>query len=396
MVTLLGLGLALPAAGQALDRADASADDALIGVGAGYDPGAVDGAPIINGEAATIDDWPMTGGLIVNASATIPQFGTLTSRALMCSATLIAPDVVLLAAHCVDIDGLIDAASQGGVAIEDLQDLQFGFSRQVELWQYDLVSSALNGPLDWPEDTVFAKDWVYHEDFSLAGLQVGLAENFDVALLFLEEPILDVPFALLPTAAEADQVVVGAPVTIVGWGQQQQDAIAGTVGYKRMAASTIDEVADYEMQIGKDYENGRKCHGDSGGPTFLDVTTTSAITTRTVGITSHAYDATTDCRVTGGVDTRVDHYLGWIDQQMSDRCADGTRVWCEVDGIVPPPDANGDFVWEQVATGDPLDGDGEDGKGGCGCAVGPSGAPGGAVLALTAMALAVLGVRRRV
>ena len=53
------------------------------------------------------------------------------------------------------------------------------------------------------------------------------------------------------------------------------------------------------------------------------------------GVTSHAYDDS-DCFETGGVDTRVDAFLDWIDDEMRLRCDDGTRAWCEVPGIVNP------------------------------------------------------------
>ena len=82
----------------------------------------------------------------------------------------------------------------------------------------------------------------------------------------------------------------------------------------------------------------RKCHGDSGGPTFLDVETDSSESMRLIGVTSHAYDDS-DCNETGGVDTRADAYLDWIDAEMTARCDDGTRVWCDVTGILPPPAA---------------------------------------------------------
>ena len=341
---------------------------------------------IINGEPATIDEWPMTGGLIMNASATVEGFGTVNGRALMCSSTLIAPDVVLLAAHCVDIEGLVEIATQSGYSIENFSDLQFGWSRQTELYQWDLMDSAINGPKDWPEDNVFAKTTVHHPDFDIATLQVGLAKNNDIALMFLEEPVFDVPFAVLPTEEEADQIVLGSPVTIVGWGQQQQDAIPGTVGYKFKADSTVDEIARFEIQIGKDFEAGRKCHGDSGGPTFQAMETTSALKERVIGVTSHAYDATTDCRVTGGVDTRVDFFLDWIDAEMTKACEDGTRVWCDEPGIIPPPDESGVFAFELLA-----EGEGEEEKAkGCGCDSTPSRG-----IAALLPALSLLSLRRR-
>ncbi len=33
---------------------------------------------------------------------------------------------------------------------------------------------------------------------------------------------------------------------------------------------------------------------------------------------------------------QIDSALDWIDQQMQDRCNDGSRSWCAVKGIIPP------------------------------------------------------------
>src|SRR5690606_16203286 len=52
-----------------------------------------------------------------------------------------------------------------------------------------------------------------------------------------------------------------------------------------------------------------------------------------IGITSHAYDVE-DCNK-GGVDTRADAWFAWLDEKMSDACDDGTRSWCDVEGVIP-------------------------------------------------------------
>ena len=90
------------------------------------------------------------------------------------------------------------------------------------------------------------------------------------------------------------------------------------------------------MKIGELEDDVRKCHGDSGGPSFMEVTADTEVSTRLVGVTSHAYDRS-DCEETGGVDTRVDAYLDWIDGELRARCEDGTRSWCEEPGIVAAP-----------------------------------------------------------
>ena len=111
-----------------------------------------------------------------------------------------------------------------------------------------------------------------------------------------------------------------------------------------------------------------------------------------VGVTSHSYDAS-DCFETGGVDTRVDYYLDWIDQEMTRRCDDGTRVWCDTPGIIEPP-----LPEEDLDTGDTAApagqgfSDVDTGVGGCSCSSSPGGATGLAALLLALAAF--VGVRR--
>jgi MYXO-CTERM domain-containing protein len=304
---------------------------------------------IINGEAPSADHHPEAGGMLAGA---VIDFGgsTFDLKMLMCSSTLIAPDVVLLAAHCVDFEYYEQMAGM------QFDNVDIAFSRTADLSGY----AGMPGT-DWPADSVFAWDVAAHPEFSMQAIQMGLAENFDIALMFLDEAVLDVAPALLPTEAEATALVEGAVVEIVGWGQQTSDQTppAGTVGIKMAGTSVVGDIAAHEFQVGVAEDDVRKCHGDSGGPSYLDVGGTGN-SKRLVGVTSHAYDQT-DCRETGGVDTRVDYYLEWIDAEMRSRCEDGTRVWCETEGIVPSDFSPEGFVFEET----------EDEVEGCSCSTAP-------------------------
>lgn len=285
--------------------------------------------PIINGEAADETVYPMSGATIVDVMI---DYGreSMQYKGMLCSSTLIAPDVVLLAAHCLDPVAL--TYGYGDVTSETM-----GWTRQSDLSRWDGSST----PSDWPSDIVMATDWVWHERFSMYTLEVGIAENYDVGLVFLEEALTDVEPAVLVTEEEATQIEEGDVVDIVGWGQQQQQSRPGTYAYKYWGVSTIGEIGPPEFQVGPDADDVRKCHGDSGGPTFMIVETDSPEKTRQIGVTSHAYD-NSDCSRTGGVDTRIDHHLAWIDEQMRAACDDGTRVWCDEAGILAPPEAETD------------------------------------------------------
>ena len=47
---------------------------------------------IINGEDAATDDYPMTGGMLMDATVTFGASGGYDMRMFVCSSTLIAPD----------------------------------------------------------------------------------------------------------------------------------------------------------------------------------------------------------------------------------------------------------------------------------------------------------------
>jgi len=368
---LIPILLALPALAGAADFADLTSPDDGAAVDAPTTPLETEAStPIINGVAATIDDYPSSGGMLLDVTAQ-----GATYRLLMCSSTLIAPDVVLLAAHCVDEDTLAASFGVRSVTIDEVR-----FSRQADLSSFD--GSRMP---EWPTDAVAASEWTHHEQYDYMTMQVGLADNYDLGLLFLSTPILDVPFAYLVTAEEAAQLVVDAPVTVVGWGYQDS-AMRGEVGTKQMGDSFVAEVGNSEFQVGFAKEDVRQCHGDSGGPVYMQVTTDSPETLRHVGLTSHTYD-TSQCRRTGAVNTRTDTYLTWIDEQMRSRCQAGTRSWCDVEGIIPPPEPP-----PPVDTSDTAGGD-DGGKGGkddkkCGCATPASSVTGGLALALVGLALA--------
>ncbi len=365
--TLALLALSLPA--SATELADADLLD---------DEGQLDSQEIINGEEATADDYPMTGGVIFDGTIDMGSWGSAEMRAFMCSSTLIAPDTVLLAAHCID-----DVALTYGLG--EVTDKTYYWTRQADLSDHDGSSIA-----DLPADAVASVGFVAHEDFDLYSMSVGIADNADIALIFLEEAVTDVPFAYLPqNTDEDDQLVEDAEVTVVGWGQQTATSgwtapPAGTYLYKMMGESYVGELGEAEFQVGVEEDDVRKCHGDSGGPSFQLVDTDLVEDMRLVGVTSHAYDST-DCNSKGGVDTRVSAYLDWIDAQMVSACEDGTRVWCEQEGI-PVVDAGADE--DENSDLGILEGD--DGAKACGCAA-PS-VPASAWLLLGSLGLLV---RRR-
>jgi hypothetical protein len=248
-----------------------------------------------------------------------------------CSSTLIAPDVVLLAAHCVDPAVL----SQGG----SVEDLEFRWSRQVDLTEPDSPSDA------WPDDAIRAVATVFPDEWAIDNMQdfsLGVPK-YDIALMFLEEAVQGVAPAVLVDAETAQAIAPGVVVDVVGWGFNEPIGIMESFmppspdafGRKMWGTTRLDAVGDFEIQVGDEASATRKCRGDSGGPTFMEVSDDTVETYRLIGVTSRAADFTL-CETMGGYDTRVDAYLDWIDEELRAACDDGTRVWCDEPGIIGP------------------------------------------------------------
>jgi secreted trypsin-like serine protease len=313
------------------------------------------GQAIINGTACGEGEEPTTVGILVDMKLQSNFFGTVPVRTLVCTGTLIAPDTVMAAAHCVDEATL---SSVAGVPAT-VKDAKFSITFQRDLTEL-VEAASTTGAVAFPADAIAVRKAVPNPDFTLEVANVGPTKTNDTAVLFLEQTAPVAPEVVI-TREEAAQLAVGKLVKIAGYGQQTvtsrfQQPPPGTVGVQMCAETTINELGTHEMQIGNGTSTGRKCQGDSGGPTFMTVETGTFNKRRVIGITSHSYDQT-NCQK-GGIDVRVDAYLDWLDQQMTAACNDGTRVWCDVPGVVPPE------FWEPK----PVDpGSAGDADKGCGC-----------------------------
>ena len=348
---------------------------------------------IINGEAIGTDEFPSAGQLIFTGTIALGNW-ELPATMPLCTATLIAPDVLLSASHCVEEFFLHYGA---GTLIDPL----FCVSFDEDLSWMAEPSHQGNPPL--PDDAVCGSAWVQHPDWDVQEMMNfqgdGLANFHDLSLIFLDEAIEDRPFAYLPDEDEGGQLVEQMEVDIVGYGQRTPEPMDPwnpdpDAAYKRYWAHTfINELGDHEMQIGGDVSTGRKCHGDSGGPTYVDVETDLSVARRVVGVTSRAYSAAEDCNL-GGVDMRIDPFLDWIDGALREACDDGTRVWCDEPGIPRPDPVEGDDDDDDDTTADDDDDD-DDGGGGCECAQDAAIGRPPSFAGFAALLIAAIGLRRR-
>ncbi len=216
-------------------------------------------APIIGGTTAPFDD-------------------AVVELDIGCTGTLIRPNIVLTASHCLPVGRVNFGPSLGS----------FTASRRV----IDMFKSRR--------------------------YQAGLYAGGDVALLLLESDapsdITPLPFNDVYNLTQAD---VGAEIRTVGYGNT--DGVAGTgFGVRRQITHNILGVSDEFIQFGTSSAN--TCQGDSGGPTFMVIDGVE----RVIAVTSFG---TTGCRDSSDV-TRVDVFADEFLHEVID-------AWtgpCKVDG----------------------------------------------------------------
>ncbi len=204
-----------------------------------------------------------------------------------CTGTLIEPDVVLTAAHCVD-----------GREAETLA-VFFG---------NDVAGSGERVPVARIE---VHPAWDRNQTRN------------DIALLLLDRPVDHAPVPLFE--ASLDEDLVGGEVRVVGFGAPERGA-SGSIGDKRQGTATLTSFTADEFRI--DASPSMTCGGDSGGPVLLAVGDTEYL----LGVTSWGDP---ECEVYA-VNTRVDFHrddfiLGLVDDLGLDPRGpiDPTEAFCE-------------------------------------------------------------------
>jgi len=197
--------------------------------------------------------------------------------AFRCSATLIAPTVVLTAGHCAGEPGEFS-----GMRIFTESDVQ-------------------NGNNNYPfggRNSVAAREWHAHPLFTERAFFLH-----DVGVVLLKKAV-NLPtgqYGKLPTQDQLDALEHGSATTFtaVGYGLQQINPVKIEAERIRMFAEPHliqingGIVGDFSLLLSNNTSTGGTCFGDSGGPDYLGTSNVIA------GVTSFGLNG--NCAGTGGV-----------------------------------------------------------------------------------------------
>jgi Trypsin len=247
---------------------------------------------IVNGEFTA--QHPTVAALLIGANAE--------TAAQHCTATLIGCQTILTAAHCVcDAEG---SDCQPGQAREPRPGRYFVFLQHAGTFAVDRI--------------------VVHPDYR--------TDVADIAVLHISTPVTGIAPTPINRTGSPPHGMTG---TVVGFGRQ--GGAVSDYGLKRTGTVTLDACANgissehsvcwtFDAPGGAPGTNSNTCHGDSGGPLFVDYGCGPIV----AGVTTDGRNA--DCSIGDqSWDANVFTYRGFIDAAAPgdldrDACGPGPQV----------------------------------------------------------------------
>mmetsp|Transcript_7849 Transcript_7849/g.19485 ORF Transcript_7849/g.19485 Transcript_7849/m.19485 type:complete len:528 (-) Transcript_7849:193-1776(-) len=256
---------------------------------------------VIGGTDADIDEYPYYALMSLSDG----------SATYTCGGMLIAPNVVLTAAHCADGKGITDYNTYIGA---------FGFE-----------STGEGAQLRSCTEFVYHDSWIPQE-YDANGNYIfgtGVLAGNDFALCKLNEPVyLDedsVPVELNKDDSFPGTLPADALLTVVGFGFTSSDRTGGFAPILQEADIPFldrDEcnafyggiISDTMMCTWDQSGEGAECGGDSGGPViYKEVQLDGSFRHIVPGLASFS---TTPCGATPGIFARISQGMDWIEETV--------------------------------------------------------------------------------
>ena len=157
---------------------------------------------------------------------------------------------------------------------------------------------------------------------------LGVQDEHDLALLFLETPVPNARVVRLPKPEDTQALVEGTTLVGVGYGDQHAVATAlqpqnRQCGEKRVMRNSLAELGQWELRLGMGPPQA--CFADSGGPLFFSEPEAGATI---LGVVSRLADRRSSHCDRGVIYARVDRELDWIADTLEELCERGVRHGC--------------------------------------------------------------------
>lgn len=231
----------------------------------------------------------ISDGIIGGEVVTDKQFSAESTVAIynlanggLCTGSLITPQVVLTAAHCLK-----------GKTEEIV--ILFNKNLETEKPQY-----------------VFASDISIHQNWM--SQQLWDKNTGDIALVFFKGTL---PQGYKTVALLSDEHVLKnkMKVTLAGYGMSNGKDKSGS-GILRFTQVALEDVRFSDTELALDQRWGRgACHGDSGGPAFIRKNNKTFL----IGITSRGHRDSLDHCDQFSLYTKVSSYKNWIQEEILKR-----------------------------------------------------------------------------